>query len=106
MEYNRTERHDTYGKCNREFQSLIYPALVSRTVIICKYRYKSVVETEYRHKEKALQLEVHAEYGSRRVREPDQDPVHHVRHQRADRHHQYGRHADLINAADDLRIRL
>lgn len=60
----------------------------------------SVVKAEYRHEDKALELEVHAEYRSCGGREHQKDLVHAECHDRTDGLHDDGRDPYLIDKED------
>lgn len=65
-------------------QNTLPPA---RAVIVGNDRYHAVIETEDRHEEKALQLEIYAKHSGSCGREGEQDFVHTEGHDRSDGHH-------------------
>ena len=75
--------------------------LVPSPVIIGNNGNHTVVQTEHRHEDKAVQLEIYSEYGSCRCGELNQDLVHSKGHDRADRLHDNGGHAYRINHFDN-----
>ncbi len=72
--------------------------LFACTVVECDDRHHAVVQSEDRHEEEALQLEIHTEYRRCGGGEHKQDLVHSECHDRSDRHHQDGRYTDRIDA--------
>ena len=82
------------------------PLFLSGTVVIGQHRDDAVIQSEHRHEEETLELEVYAEYRSCRGAERDQNPVHQVGHDGTDGHHQDGRYPHGVDAADDPGLRL
>ena len=101
FEGNGSADHDADGKEQSKLQSFVDAGLAPGTVVVGKNRNETVVQSEDRHEEEALELEVHAEYSRCRRGEADQNQVHEICHDGADGHHEDGRHADVVNLADD-----
>lgn len=60
-----SEEHNAKCCCHTEFDRLDHTFSVLRTVVECNDRSDTVIQTEDRHEEKALQFEIHSEYGGR-----------------------------------------
>lgn len=104
LEDHNADHHD--GDCNKDTQPcrVHNPLLVSCSVVVGDDGDHSVVETEYWHEDKALQLEVHAKYSNRRGGEGNQDQVHSVSHHGCDGLHNNGRNAYFINNPDNSSV--
>ena len=106
MHDQRAHQHDANRHTEGELERLVDAVFSPCAVVIGQNRNQSVVETEDRHEEEALQLEIDAEDCGRSCREYGQDHVHAVGHDGTDGHHEDGRHADKINLFDDIALRL
>ena len=95
-------------KCQRngELQRFINPVLPLSPVIVRKNRDQTIVQSENRHEEEALKLEIHAEHRCRGLGKTNQDQIHQVTHDRSDRHHQNRRNRHIIDLPDHLRRRM
>ena len=60
----KSEEHNTKCCCHTELDRLDHTFSILRTVVECNDRSDTVIQTEDRHEEKALQFEIHSEYGS------------------------------------------
>ena len=98
---DRSACHDTDSKEQGKLQSFIDAGLAAGTVVVGKNRDEAVVQTEDRHEEEALELEIHTEDSCCRGGEADQNQIHEVGHDGADGHHEDGRHADIVDPSDD-----
>ena len=77
---------------------------MSGTVIVSDDGHHAVVQTEYRHEHKTLQLEIDTKYCLGRTKRR-QDQVHSVSHKGTDRlYHNRGR-TYLVDLSDEMRIR-
>ena len=72
------DEHDHDSDGEGELQGFIDPVFSPRAVVVGKNGDQAVVEAEYRHEEKALELEVNAEDGGGRRGEGGKDHVHAV----------------------------
>ena len=70
---------------------------LSRAVVIGNDRHHTVIQTEHRHEDEALQLEIDAEDGGRRRGEGNEDLVESEVHHRADGHHDDRRNAHAVD---------
>ena len=75
----------------------MYSVPVSRTVVIGKYRNHGIVYTEYRHKYKALELEVYTENSNGCRRKHNKYLVHGISHNRTYGNHKNRRYAYFKN---------
>ena len=96
--------HDHNGNAEGELQGLVDPVFAPRAVVVGEDGDQSVVKTEDRHEEEALEFEVNAEHCCRRCGESGEDHVHAVSHDGADGHHQNGRDAHGVDAADRVGV--
>ena len=65
-EFKAKESEEHNAKCSyhTELDCFDHTLSVLRTVVECNDRSDTVIQTEDRHEEKALQFEIHSEYGS------------------------------------------
>ena len=111
LEGKQTECHIGDGVCDSESYRLCHPSSLLRAVIEGNYRNDSVIETEYRHKDEALELEVDSErvlsYLTDRLLcsldercKAVKHSVEHYVHDRSDRCHNYRGNTDGVYFAD------
>ncbi len=100
LERQKAQRHDC--RCVKHTQlNCPHNALrIACAVVVCHDWHHAVIQTEHRHENKALQLEIHAEYCCRRRGKGNQYFVHAEGHDRTNRRHTDGRDADGINLFD------
>ena len=107
-EDGHTQHHDAGGIDGAALDGLHHAAAILSAVVIGHDRNHTVVQAEHRHKDKAVEFEVDAKGGSRRLLGgvvSDEDLVHAEGHHRADSHHHHGGQADGIDIAHDLPVR-
>lgn len=105
LERGQPDEHDAYCQADAQLHGGFDPFSVSGAVIVGDDRDHAIVEPEYRHEDKALQLKVNAEHRGGGGREHEQDLVHSKYHDGTDGLHDNGRYAYLINGGDDFFIR-
>ncbi len=62
LEQEQSNNHNADCDKNTQFQGMSDPSFVPGAVIICYDRYHSIVQSENRHEDKALQFEIYSEY--------------------------------------------
>ena len=97
FENKRTESHNADGEECAVFDCLHDTLFVFRSVVVRDNRNDAVIQTENRHKDKAVQFKVHAVHRDRRRRKRAENEVQKIRRNRRDRIEQDRRHADFIN---------
>ena len=105
MERCQAEQHIRHRGKRREPNGLHHALALACAVIIGNDRNHTVVKSEDRHKDEALQLEINAEHVHRIHTESAEHEIHAERHHRADRLHQNRRNADDQNLLDQARLR-
>mgnify|MGYP000137464447 CR=1 FL=1 len=63
LEQEQSNNHNADCDKNTQFQGMSDPSFVPGAVIICYDRYHSIVQSENRHEDKALQFEIYTIYG-------------------------------------------
>ena len=99
-EKNHADNHNGNGIGHRKAHGFHQAVRLSCAVVEANDWHHAVVQTEYRHKDEALQLEVYAEYRRCRRGKANQNLIHAEGHHRADGCHADGRNPDGINALD------
>ena len=64
LEDNKTDDHNTCGIADAQFDSFDHTVRFPGTVVVSHDGYHAVIHAKDRHKDKALQFEIDAEYGS------------------------------------------
>ena len=97
LEDDKSGTHDAYSDDNAEFYRLGDSLFISGSIIICDDWNHTIIQSEYRHKDKALQFEIYAKHSGCCRREHKKNLVHSESHNRADCLHDDGRQTYLIN---------
>ena len=105
LEDGKSEQHDGYGNNDAQLDSLNDTVFIPGTVVKCDNRDHPVIQSEDRHEDEALKLEVYAEYGGCGGREDQKDLVHSEGHDRADGLHDNGRDSDFVDDGDCPHVR-
>ena len=87
LEDDQTDYHDPNRDQDTHADCVGNTFFMSGTVIVCDDRDHSIVHTEYRHEDKALQFEIYTIYGCGSRREHQQDLIHTKCGDRSDRLH-------------------
>ena len=90
-----------HAVADRPVNAFFFP----RAVVVADDGDNAVIQSEHRHEEEALQLEVCAVQRDRRGRERHEDAVHEIVRKGTDTDHEDGRKADAIDVEDDVPVR-
>lgn len=99
-------KHNADCQNQGKFQSLFDPALMSGSEVEGQNRDQTVIQSENRHEEETLQLEIDSEDGGCCRGKGNQDQIHEIGHDGSDAHHEDRRDADIVDPADDRNIGL
>ena len=77
---HQTKRHNDDSRRQRDLVRPHQTLAIACAVVVAHNRQRTLIESEYRHKDEGLQLEIHTEYVDRRLREGNQNAVHTGRH--------------------------
>ena len=106
LEHRQPQNHQCQTADAGEFQCPQNPLRLSCAVVVGNDGNGRVVDTEQRHKEEALQLEVDAEHTGCRLRKALQNLVHAKIHHRANAVHHHRGNAHCQDAAHRLLVQL
>ena len=101
LEDEESDDHDGDGDRASRLQRLRHPLPFLCTIVEGDDGYHSGLESEDRHEDERLELEVYAKHRYRRRREGDEDRVEGADHHGADAVHDDRRDADLVDLLDD-----
>ena len=96
----KAQEHEGDGIDDGGADGLVHPVGAAGPVVIGQDRDEGVVEPEYRHEDKALELEIHTEHRHGSGGKDDEHPVHAIGHHRADGGHDDGGDPHAEDAAD------
>ena len=105
LHYKQSRKHNTDSIYTGTAYCFNNPLTFSGTVVIAYNGYHTVIQTENRHKHKALQFKIYAENRCRSFSEPYQNFIHTKHHDRAYWLHDYWRQSDRVNIAHSAKTR-
>lgn len=105
VEHHQSDEHDAH--CNADAQpDRFHDALFTAGPVVVGYNgYHAVVQSEYRHEDKALKLEIYSEYGYGCLGKTNQDFIHPKGHDRADGLHDNRGNAYLVDNGNSSPVR-
>ncbi len=105
VEHHQSDEHDAH--CNADAQpDRFHDALFTAGPVVVGHNgYHAVVQSEYRHEDKALKLEIYSEYGYGCLGKSNQDFIHPKGHDRADGLHDNRGNAYLVDNGNSSPVR-